>query len=79
MIAVTTLTNRPTCVDNAIAQPVGNVVPANQITDAFRSGCSATEKMIVAIIVTNCPKTVPFAMGKPISSVPIIVVFQSKF
>lgn len=76
--AVTTQTNRPTCVDNVIVQPVGNVARVNRITVAFRNGCSATEKMIAVITVTNCRKTVPFVMAKPISSVPTIAVFQSK-
>lgn len=76
-IAVTIPMNRRTCVVNATVPPAGNDVPDNRTTDAYRNGCSAMARTIAATIATNCPKIVPHAIPKPISSVPTIAAFQS--
>jgi len=57
-IAVTTQTNRLTCVDNGTARLDGRDVLERPITGAYRNGCSATVKMIAAMVRTSYQRTV---------------------
>lgn len=79
MIVVMIQMNQRTCVVNVTAQLDGNVVQANQTIVVFQNGCSVMEKTIAAITVTNYQKIVQYAIAKPISNVPTIVVYQSEF
>jgi hypothetical protein len=77
MIVVTILMSQLTCVDKEIVPLAGNVVPANQITDAFPSGCSAMAKTIVEIIVMRLQKIVQLVIPTQTSNVIIIVVYRN--
>lgn len=67
------------CADKETAQLVGSVVQVNQTTGVSHDGCSAMEKMIVAMALTNFPTTVPSAHQKLTLSAATTDAFQSKY
>jgi len=58
MIAVTTQTSRPTCVDNGTVRLDGRDVRERPITGAYRNGCSVTVRMIAATVQMSYRRTV---------------------
>lgn len=78
-IVVMILMNQLTCADREIVRLDGSDARDNQIIVAYPNGYSVMVKMIVVIIVMNCPKIVPFVIQKQISNVPITVAYQSKY
>lgn len=77
MIVGTIQTNQLTCVVKETARRDGNAARAEQTTDAFRNGCSATGKTIVVTIPTNSRRTVLHAILRQISNVRIIGVCRN--
>lgn len=57
-IAVMTQTNRPTCADNETVRLDGRGVRERPITGAYRNGCSATVRMIAAMVQMSYRRTV---------------------
>lgn len=72
------LMNQHINVVSRTVQMVGNVVQVALIIDAFPSGCSVMERMIVEMDLMSCQRTVQNAMKLVIFNARIIVVYQSK-
>lgn len=73
------LMSRLTCAVKETVRQDGNVVLDNRITDAFLSGCSVTEKMIVETTVMNYLRIVLNVIRNQTSSAPTIDASQSKY
>lgn len=70
--------SRRTCVANATAPRVGNVVLASPITVAFPNGCSVMARTIVGTTAMNRLRIVRPVIQKRISNAATIVVYPSK-
>lgn len=79
MIAVMIRMSRLICAVKETVRQDGSVVLGNQITDAFLSGCSVTEKMIAETIVMSYLIIVLSVIRSQTLSVPTIDVFRSEY
>ena len=68
------LMNRLTSAGSANVLMVGRDAQVKPTIDAFPSGCSVMERMIVGMAVMNFHKTVPSAMRRETSNVPTTIV-----
>jgi len=77
--AATTLTSPPSSAGSATAPLVGSDARDAPTTAAFPSGCSATARMTAGTTRTSCPRTVPIAAARAISSAAITDACPSEF